>query len=261
MKRRLFLGLILLILHPGSVFAQRIAEIQIAPPFMRIVQDAQAQFVATVYDGDGAPVNVRIRWTSSNINIATVDSAGVVKAIMPGNVVVSAIVESENRRIIARAAVNVLRPREPRPTMVTIPGMPPNLPSVPGQPPGGRPNYVIVQTDSAVRASINCNEPFLNAANPMRACYDSRAMLRDSSLLAERPVADKCAQAGGLERGMLFVLVNESGTVEQATSFATQECPEFLEATIAWSRRLTFSPALKDGHPVRSWVRVGLRGR
>ena len=256
-RRALFLFLVGAI--PGTAQAQRIAEVQIAPPFMRMVQDAQAQFVATVYDADGAPVNVRIRWTSSNINIATVDSAGVVHAIWPGSVVVTALVESEGRRIVARAAVNVLRPREQRTTTVYIPNVP-GAPNVP--PPGGRnlpPGYVMVQTDSIMRASINCAEPFLNAANPMRACYDTRAVLRDSTALASRPVPDKCVQ--NVERVMLLLQVNESGAVENVMPFNTTGCGGYTEAATEWGRHLTFTPAQKDGHPVRSWVRFMMRER
>jgi hypothetical protein len=252
-RHTLFLSLILLILRPVSVFAQRIAEIQIAPPFMRMVQDAQAQFVATVYDADGAPVNTRIRWTSSNINIATVDSAGVVKAIWPGSVVVTALVESEGRRIVARAAVNILRPRENRPPTVV------GFPGAPGVPPGRPPNYVYVQTDSMLRASINCAEPFLNAANPMRACYDARAVMRDSTGVPAHPVPDKCGQ--DLEHAMLLVQVTETGAVEHVLPLSMAQCGDYAQAVVDWGRRLTFTPAQKDGHPVRSWVRIMLRDR
>ena len=267
--RVFMLPLLLATLAPARLAAQRVSEIQIAPPHMRIVQDAQAQLVATAYDSNGAPVNTRIRWSSSNINIATISADGTVRAITPGTVLMTATAEQEGRRVQTRATVYVLRPR-PEPRTVFIPAEPPaaSAPSAsspaPAPAPGGVPfpprgGMTMVRMDSAMRASINCNEPFLNAANPMRACYDSAATLRDSSFVVpERPARDRCPQ--GAPAITLLVQVNEYGRVDGVMPFASTQCGEFTRAVIDAARRAVFTPAEQNGKPIRAWVRLHVRG-
>lgn len=283
--RRLHLHLFLLYLLPVTVIApplaaQRVAEVQIAPPFMRMVQDAQAALVATAYDPDGNPANATLRWASSNINIATVDSAGTVHALTPGAVVITVTVAGvEGRRpVVARASVFVMRPlgtRPPRRFVTVMPGdsgavtIPP-----PGQAPGQAPGMSMPaipmpamppglearQMDSAIRANVNCGEPFMNSVNPGRACYDRRAMMKDSAFAAPpRPTSPECQRMSAV---VLFLEVDEKGIVNRVLPFsASGTCQQYLEILGQAARTLTFTPAQKADQPIRSWVRMMIHPR
>lgn len=220
-------------LLPRAGSAQQIAEVQIAPPFMRMVQDAQAQFIATVYDANGRPVNARLRWSSSNINVASVDSTGTIRGLTPGSAIITAIAEKEGRRVLTRATVQVVRPR-------------------------GEPRFVRV--DSLMRTPVNCSEPFMNATNPMRACWDTKPMLVDSVFTPpERPGRDVCPN--GVGNVTLLVQVNHGGRVDGVLPFMAERCPEYTRILVETVRRLEFTPAMKEGKPIRAWVRLQARGQ
>ena len=253
------------LLAPARAHAQRAAELQIAPPYMRMVQDAQAQLVATAYDSNGTPVNVRIRWFSSNINVATVAADGTVHGIMPGSALITAIAEQDGRRVLTRASVYVTRPRPPGITVTLPPDAPgqaaPTPPSgpAPGTPFPARPPMTMVRIDSLARASINCAEPFMNAANPMRACYDTPPIVRDSSFVPpEQPTRERCPQGGGSL--MLLVQVNDEGRVDGVMPFTSSACGDWIRASVEAARRAIFTPATQNGQPVRAWVRLHVRG-
>jgi len=247
------------VLGPRAALAQRIREIQIAPAYLRMKPDALTQISATAYDANGSPIDVRFHWWSSNINVATVDSLGNVRAIAPGVTVVSAVTEDGNRRRVSQATVFVLRPQTGPPGAAEPPG-PPGLPGLPG--PGFRPRGIPSprELDSSIRASFDCSDPMLNSVNPMRACWDVRAVPRDSVRQhLEHPGADACPH--GASPVGLMLLVSETGEVTEVRPYAASSCPEFTDRVIATARRMSFTPAQRDGKPVRAWVRLTLRGQ
>lgn len=272
MKRTAVLALA--VLAVGSrLEAQRVSEIQIAPPYMRMVQDAQAALVATAYDPSGNPAIVSFRWASSNINVATVDSlSGLVHAISPGNAVIMASLPPvEGRRIVARAVVSVMRPPGPRPPRRVFvngtpvpgemplpagtPGAAPTVPApgMPALPPGTDPRT----WDSVLRANVNCTEPFLNAVNPGHACWDRRAELKDSAFVAPpRPAGADCDRVTTV---MVFVEVDEKGGVQRVQAFASGHCPQYMETVAEAARHLSFTPAQRGDQPIHSWYRLVVR--
>jgi hypothetical protein len=256
---------------PRPAHAQHIAEIQVAPRFMRMRQDAVALLSATAYDMNGMPVDVRFRWRSSNINVVAVDSLGNVHALAPGNALVMAWTEEGGRRHVGQVAVQVMReggapgfPGGMPPGAMPLPGVPPGMPpgAMPGIPPGAHPPGVpgMGTIDSAVRTSINCADPTINVVNPLRVCWDTRAALRDSvAAEPERPGSDKCPQ--GMSPVGLLIQVGEKGDVVDVRPYSPSSCPELTDRAIAQARRLHFVPATRAGQPVASWRAMRMRGR
>ncbi len=250
--------------------AQRIAEVQVAPRYMRMRQDAVAQLSVTAYDANGTPLDVAFRWRSSNINVVTVDSAGYVHALAPGNALVMAWTEEAGRRRVGQVTVQVMR----EPGGTGFPGGPPPGAMPPGMPPGippgatgaipmpGMPQAMPGRTamDSAIRASINCADPTINAVNPMRACWETRAALRDTmEMEPERPGPDRCPN--GMSPVGLLVQIGEKGDVVDVRPYSPSSCPELTERAIALARRLHFAPAMRGGQPVASWRAMRMHGR
>ena len=63
-----------------------------APEVVRLEVGATHRLSALAYDARGNVVTtVRFRWTSNNVNVAVVDSTGLVTAVAPGTAVVRAI--------------------------------------------------------------------------------------------------------------------------------------------------------------------------
>lgn len=159
----------------------RVAEVQIAPRYLRMVVDAQAPLVATAYDRDGVPVDAPFQGSSSNINVAEVNADGLVRGVVQGTAVVTAATGAGAQRRYGQVTVFVGRPRG---GIVIAPlPPPPKTPLTPGTPstPLAPATHRTPNVDSIVRASIDCNEPFVAAANPMRACYDTRPRMREGS--------------------------------------------------------------------------------
>jgi len=275
--RRTLAMLVLLLLAGAAAEAQqpRVAEIQIAPHYLRIRVDAQAPLVATAYDPDGIPVDAPFQWASSNINVADVNGDGVVRGVAPGIAVVTATTGATTTRRVGQVTVFVMRgergERSER-IMVTpvtpVPGAPPTtgVPQAPTTPPPGvwvvpaePPSRVYV--DSVIRASIDCGDPFLNAINPARACYDERARLLDPSrLVLPVSVKERCPYA---ERMVASAMVHvlESGQVEDVRIYGPTGCPAVDSTAEAAARALTFTPAQREGRPQRSWVRLMFRAQ
>jgi hypothetical protein len=259
------LGALAAVARPAH--AQRIAEIQVAPRYLRMRQDAVAQVSATAYDMNGMPVDVPFRWRSSNINVVAVDSLGNVRARAPGNALVTAWTEEAGRRRIGQVTVQVMRepgsswfPGGPPPGVWVQPGMPPGPPGgiPPGAHPPGMPSMGMI--DSAMRASINCADPMINAVNPLMACWDRRAALRDSAAAEpERPGPDRCPQ--GMSAVGLFVQVSEKGDVADVRPYSPSSCPELTERAIELARRLHFVSATRAGRPISSWRAMRMHGR
>lgn len=246
---------LLLAVAPSPALGQRISELQVAPPYVRMVPDAQVQLLATAYDSDGNPIATRISWTSSNINVVRVEDDGSLRAIAPGTAVVTAAASSGGRTSYGRTVVTVVRPgaeTQPTPAVPAPPGAaPPAMtPSVP--PP------VRMRLDSTALRHINCEEPFISSINPVRACYDERPMIRH-----ERP-AGLAADASMCPTPMLhparfLVHVSEGGTVTEVRHFVETPCQEFNRQAMAVVRRLSYSPARREGRPVAAWTMVIIR--
>lgn len=261
-------GLAVLFAAPaGAAQAQRVAEVQIAPPFVRMVPEAQVQASATAYDSAGTPVVVRFRWSSSNINVATVSENGLVRGVAPGTTLIVAVIDGQRGGRRRAMQVQVMS-RIGGSTAPLPPGTPSMAPAgaaapaapVPGMPPPGPPPMVFVSPrgiDSTILAAINCNEPMLNAANPLQACYDQRPTPRVSPPATVAPCPD---QPSGTSSGVLvMVRVNDAGAVTEALPFVRAGCPELVHAAVQAARAMTFNPALKDGRPVSAWARLFIR--
>jgi hypothetical protein len=252
----------------GAAQAQRVAEVQMAPPFMRMVPEAQVQVSATAYDSAGTPVVVRFRWSSSNINVATVSENGLVRGVAPGTTLIVAVVDGQRggrRRAMQVQVLSRIGGGSTAPMPPGTPSMAPAGPAapaapVPGMLPPGPPPMVYVSPrgmDSTIKAAINCNEPMLNAANPLQACYDQRPTPRVSPPATLAPCPD---QPSGTSSGVLvMVRVNDAGAVTEALPFVRGGCPELVHAAVQAARAMTFNPALKDGRPVAAWARLFMR--
>jgi TonB family protein len=247
---------LLLALGPAAAAAQqpRVAEVQIAPHYLRIVVDAEAPLLATGYDVNGVPVDAEFRWASSNINVAEVDEDGNVHAVAPGSTVITATTGSGSARRYGQVSVYVFRPRG---AMVMVPPLPPDKspgmhPTMPPGMPPGMPNM-----DSIVRASIDCSEPFIAAANPMRACYDRRPMMmREHERVPLTPTEGQCPTHRGVVA--MLLLVSETGAVTEVRQYAPSGCNALDSLATQRARATQFEPAQKDGHPVSAWVRFML---
>ncbi len=240
--------------------AQRIAEIQIAPPFLRMRPDAETKVLATAFDADGNPVVVEYQWSSSNINVVQVAPDGTIRAVAPGTAIVTASTPvARGRRLSGRITVFVAHPGavvmvRPAPGVAPVPPTPP-APGVGAPPPpgaGGAPGRV-PNMDSLVRASVNCAEPAVNAFNPMRACWDERATPRDPPVV---PVPEACQSVGPLRPAAVQVQVSDQGAVLEVRPFALSNCPQFNEAALAKIRATLFEPARQGGRNVTAWVVV-----
>ncbi len=269
MRRILASALLLLACAAGAEAQQpRVAEVQIAPRFLRMRVDAEAPLVATAYDADGMPVDTVFQWWSSNLNVATVSPEGLVRALAPGVAVVTAAAGTGAARRVGQVTVFVLRPGQ-HITVAPVPATPRIPPAgtpqpAPRTPPAGvwvappaPPSAAHI--DSMVRASIDCSEPFLNAINPARACYDERAHLVETARLV-LPVSVKtsCPYTSRTVVSAL-VLVLEDGRVEDVRLYAPTGCTVVDSTAEQAARALTFTPAQREGRPHRSWVRLQLR--
>ena len=77
-----------------SVTPATIASVTIAPPAGPLTAGQTATLVATPKDKDGTALTGRFfNWTTSSTRIATVDNAGVVTAVSPGSVTITALSE------------------------------------------------------------------------------------------------------------------------------------------------------------------------
>jgi TonB family protein len=239
--------------------AQQVVEVQVAPPSLRLRVDAQTQLLATAYDEAGNPVEAPIRWASTNINVVQVNSEGLVRAVAPGVAIITATAGGAARRRSGRVTVHVLmeppvmaHPVHPAPQAAPAPAAPP-APGAPVPPRAPLPPRM-VNVDSIIRASVNCEEPFVNAVNPARACWERRPMPRQSPMVA---LPEQCG--GRPAAAGMLVRVGERGEVEAVRLFRPSTCPEFDSAAVAHARTLSFEPAQRDGRPTRAWIQLQLR--
>ena len=263
-RLRALLSALLVCGTASAALAQRVTEIQMAPRSLRMVPDAQTQLSATAYDSSGTPLNVRFRWSSSNVNVVVVDSVGTARAIAPGTALIVAIPldqPSRGRRRAGQIPVRVILPAAAGaaqlpagpPTGAATPVIPPT--AVQPRPPGY--GAVVISPrgmDSLVKASINCDEPMINATNPMRACYDQRPIPR--SALSALNVSSCEEQHGGI---MLLLRVDSAGSVAEVRPYVTSRCQSVTDSVVSMARALSFQPARREGHPVPAWVRIVVR--
>ena len=89
-----------------------VASIQVAPPSMSIGTGLGQQFTATAHmsDGTSKDVTTSVQWSSSDSNIASVNSAGMASGSAPGTVIITALsgsLKSTAALTVSSAAVNL----------------------------------------------------------------------------------------------------------------------------------------------------------
>ncbi|HXM37552.1 MAG TPA: Ig-like domain-containing protein [Gemmatimonadales bacterium] len=75
----------------------------VTPPSASLAVDGSTRFTATLRDRDGKIVPTAFSWSADNQAVATVDSAGVVRAVAPG----STVIRVSTRGMIANASITV----------------------------------------------------------------------------------------------------------------------------------------------------------
>jgi uncharacterized protein YjdB len=101
---------------PRAAPAQNaVAEVQVAPPSVTLQVGAKQRLSALAYDADGNVIasGVRYVWSSNNVNVARVDSTGVVTAEAPGSAVIRAEAAGSGnppKRGVAAITVRARRP-------------------------------------------------------------------------------------------------------------------------------------------------------
>ena len=121
MKKTLCAGLLLLIATltgcaggagSNSSGQPTVSSIQVAPPSMSIGTGLGQQFTATAHmsDGTSKDVTTSVQWSSSDSNIASVNSAGMASGSAPGTVTITALsgsLQSTAALTVSSAAVNL----------------------------------------------------------------------------------------------------------------------------------------------------------
>jgi len=121
MKKILCAGLLLLIATltgcaggagSNSSGQPTVSSIQVAPPSMSIGTGLGQQFTATAHmsDGTSKDVTTSVQWSSSDSNIASVNSAGMASGSAPGTVTITALsgsLQSTAALTVSSAAVNL----------------------------------------------------------------------------------------------------------------------------------------------------------
>jgi hypothetical protein len=105
------------------------------------------------------------------------------------------------------------------------------------------------------RGAVPCESPTLSMNNPNRACWDSRPVPRSAPAI-RMPTACR----GAASAATVLVHVSASGeVVGNPTVIGRSSCAAFGQAAAAYAADASFQPALKDGRPVPSWVRLLIR--
>src|SRR2546422_967049 len=93
---------------PGTLVAQNVAEVQVAPPSITVKVGERSGLLATAFDRVGNVIpTVRVFWSSNNIQIARVDNNGTVTGVANG----VAIIEARLRRRPGRRDLEIVAPR------------------------------------------------------------------------------------------------------------------------------------------------------
>jgi trimeric autotransporter adhesin len=72
----------------------RVSSVRIAPASVNLFVAESANLAATAYDSDGKPISGRsVVWTTNNVAVAAISQSGRVTGLLPGNAVVTAVID------------------------------------------------------------------------------------------------------------------------------------------------------------------------
>src|SRR6266702_1786746 len=214
---------------PGTLVAQNVAEVQVAPPSITVKVGERSGLLATAFDRVGNVIpTVRVFWSSNNIQIARVDNNGTVTGVANGVAIIEARVGSRK----GTAAVQVVGGTGPPPpppdggqqVTQTPPGTAPSDGSLAGQPPG-----------TGVATVLRLEPPtiYLLPSENVRAA--PRALKDDGSAAAPVAVTWRSLRpdiASVDQNGVVVALASGQGTVQITTgSGLTATAPVVVQQT------------------------------
>jgi len=223
-----------LLAGPAAVWAQNVAEVQVAPPSVTLRVGERSGLSATAFDRAGNVIpTVRVLWSSNNIQVARVDNNGTVTGVATG----VAIIEARAGSRTGTTAVQVVpAPGAPTPTPAAAPApLPAPAPPAPdvslaGQPAGVgpaaalriEPPTIFLMPSENLRASLRALKADGSAAAPVAATWKS--LRADIASVDEHGVV----VALGLGQGTIQVSSADGVTatapvVVQQTDFAFQD--------------------------------------
>jgi hypothetical protein len=191
---------------------------------------AQVQVLATAYDRHGDPVEAQLTWLSTNINVATVDSSGMVYAVAPGLAIITAASEeSGTRRRTGRTTVFVSHG-------------------------GTAPSDGKTLTAADTTPPPECDDMEFALRNPGRLCWNVRPTLRASSVLA--PPASCPTPTGPI---VFQVRVSADGSVQESRVAAPANCEDYRRMATGLLADVCCRPAYRNGRPVAAWTIIVFR--
>jgi len=205
--RRGFLFTVLL--YPGAVAAQNIAEVQVAPPSVTIKIGERSGLLATAFDRVGNVIpTVRIIWSSNNVAVARVDNNGTVTGVGGG----VAIVEARAGTRKGQAAVQVVG---------AAAAPPPTPPVVGASPPPGPDAFAGQVVGSGPAAVLRIEPPTVYLLPSENTRVSPRALREDGSPAAPVTVTWKSLRpdiASVDQNGVVVALAPGQGTVQVTSS-------------------------------------------
>jgi uncharacterized protein YjdB len=85
-----------------------VASVVVTPVTRTIFEGGTAQLTANVFDSDGAQIrSAQVRWESSNTNVASVSSSGLVTGVSAGAAVVTATASAGGSEASGSSAITV----------------------------------------------------------------------------------------------------------------------------------------------------------
>jgi len=205
--RRSFLFTVLL--YPGAVAAQNIAEVQVAPPSVTIKIGERSGLLATAFDRVGNVIpTVRIIWSSNNVAVARVDNNGTVTGVGGG----VAIVEARAGARKGQAAVQVVG---------AAPAPPPTPPVVGASPSPGTDAFAGQVVGAGPTAVLRIEPPTVYLLPSENTRVSPRALREDGSPAAPVAVTWKSLRpdiASVDQNGVVVALAPGQGTVQVTSS-------------------------------------------
>ena len=246
---------LLVLAVPGTVAAQNVAEVQVAPPSVTIRVGERTGLLATAFDRIGNVIPTqRFTWSSNNVNVARVDNAGTVTGVGGGVAIVEARVGTRR----GQAAVQVVgpaaqgqgpsRPEQP-PTQLPPPasqGQDQGHDPLAGQPPGTgpavalriEPPTVFLLPSENTRISPRALKEDGSPAGPVRATW--------TSLRPEVANVDPNGNVVGLAPGQGVIQVTAPGGLTATAPVVVQEADIAIQASTPYA----LSPGQLDTLPV-----------